>query len=230
MAAFGAGIAAFVSPCILPLVPVYVAGLAGSSADGSVLSTRRFGTFPLAVAFVIGFSVVFVPLGALAAYLGSLSVNYVDIIRKVGGAVLIVLGVHTSGLVRIPLLYRQVRVDINTSGKTGLIRSLLMGLAFALGWTPCVGAVLGGILGLAYGSDTVWRGAWLLGVFCLGLGVPFLAVSLALGPAGRFLRSINRHMRVVSIVSGAILVALGILMVTGQLVRVTAWLASFQVW
>ncbi|MDO8472408.1 MAG: cytochrome c biogenesis protein CcdA [Dehalococcoidia bacterium] len=225
LAALGAGIVSFLSPCVLPLVPVYIAGLAGTTADGSTPSLKWFSTLPLAVAFVIGFSAVFVPLGTLAAYLGQLSFNYVDIIRKIGGGVLIVLGIRMTGLVKIPLLYREVRIDIKTGATRGIVRSSLMGMAFALGMTPCVGAVFGGILALAYGSGTVWHGAWLLGVYSLGLGLPFIAISMALTPMTKYLRAINRRLRVVSMASGFIIVALGILMVTNQLIRVTGILA-----
>ncbi len=225
LTALGGGILAFLSPCVLPLVPVYIAGLAGSSVEESSRHSP-FSSLPLALAFVLGFSAIFVPLGALAAYLGSLTINYVDVIRKVGGVILVILGIHMMGLIKVPFLYRQAGIEVRTGRKRGVVRSTLMGLAFALGWTPCVGAVLGGILGLAYSSDTVWDGVKLLIVFSLGLGIPFVAVSLAIGPASRFFKVINRHARMISVASGVLLVALGILMMTGQLVRLTAALSA----
>lgn len=224
-AALAAGIASFLSPCVLPLIPVYVASLAGTAADGSPSVTSIRSTLPQAIAFVFGFSAVFIALGALAGYLGRIGIDYVGVMRKVGGGLLILLGVQASGLIPIPLLYREVRADIRVESRRGIMRSGLMGLAFALGWTPCVGAVLGGILALAFGSQTVWQGVRLLSVYSLGLGLPFLAVSLALAPASRYLRAINRHMRIVSIASGCILIALGILMISGELVRITGWLS-----
>ncbi|HEX77910.1 MAG TPA: cytochrome c biogenesis protein CcdA [Dehalococcoidia bacterium] len=216
--AFGAGIASFLSPCILPLVPVYLANMAGSSAVVGDSAVGYRGTFYHALLFVVGFSVVFIALGAAAGWLGAVLSAHMGLLRKMAGALLIVLGLHLMGAIKIPFLYRERRIGLG-EGRPSYWRSFLVGLAFSLGWTPCIGPILGGILALAWSSETVWSGVFYLTAYCLGLGIPFLVTGLAVAPVSRQLKRLNRYLNLVSIVSGLFLIALGALIISEALVR-----------
>lgn len=214
LVAFGAGVLSFLSPCVLPLVPAYVGYLAGSSASSSEAADRRLTTLTHSAAFVAGFSLVFVGFWASFGAIGYVLQDYKDLFRQIGGVVLIVLGVHQMELLRIPLLYRQFRPDIRFAPKMTPAASLLVGVAFAAGWTPCVGPILAGIIGLAAISDTVGQGALLLLAYSLGLGVPFLATGMAIAQATRLLNRVKPYLRPISIASGLLLVGIGILMLS----------------
>ncbi|NMM46258.1 cytochrome c biogenesis protein CcdA [Rhodospirillaceae bacterium KN72] len=226
-AALLAGLLSFVSPCVLPIVPPYLAYLAGISfeelrdEDGTTSAARRL--VPIAMAFVGGFTVVFVSLGAGASIIGQTIAQYFDILSIIAGVVILIMGLHFLGIFRISLLYREARVQVDRK-PPGMIGAFVMGLAFAFGWTPCVGPVLAAILFVAGSSDTVWRGAGLLAVYSIGIGVPFiLAAAFAsrfLGWAARF----KRHMHKVEMVMGALLVLTGILFMTGQMKEISFWL------
>lgn len=224
LVALGAGIVSFVSPCVLPLVPVYVGNLAACAAEGAALKHSRRRAVLHSAVFVLGFSTVFVSLGAVVGLLGWFGGGYNVLLRRIAGGVLILFGVYATGLLRLPFLYREARLSLGSGKAPGYPRSFMVGVAFALGWTPCVGPVLGGILALAWSSQTVWEGVSLLSVYSLGLGIPFLAVSLALAPATRVLGAINRHARLISMVAGILMVILGLLMLTDQLNRLTGLL------
>ncbi len=211
--ALAAGAVSFLSPCVLPLVPIYVAKLAGAS--GSVAATRR-DTFARAVAFVAGFSLVFIALGASVGLVGYALRDHLGTFAQASGLLLIVLGLHQSGILRIPLLYR----GFSTSGPSdprGYIGWALVGGAVSVGWVPCVGPVLGSILTYAASSATVAKGALLLTFYSLGLALPFLAAGLAAGSAGAVLRRMHRWIPVVELVSGSLLIVAGILIFTNRL-------------
>lgn len=229
--AFVAGLLSFLSPCVLPLVPVYIGYLSGTTAADH--GTSRLRTAGHAGVFVGGFSLVFVALGSLAGLAGYLVTAPTGVLGvvgrlavglsqalpwldRLGGALLIVLGLHLTGLVRIPWLYRELRVDTSGSQRRGLWASAVVGMAFAAGWTPCVGPYLMSILILASNTGTVARGALLLAVYSLGLGVPFLLAGLALGAVSAQLRRLNRYLNVVSIAGGGLLIAMGLLLVFGR--------------
>jgi cytochrome c-type biogenesis protein len=217
--AFAAGILSFLSPCQLAVVPGFVGHLS-KTASGEASSRAR--TVSHAVAFVLGFSAVFVVLGASVGLVGYLLYDYLPILRKVGGVVLIVFGLQAIGVLTIPFLYREARVQVSTGRRSGYLSSLLLGLAFGIGWTPCIGLTLAGILLLASSSQTAAQGALLLMVYSLGLGLPFLGTALALGRASRLLRRINRRGNLVSMASGALLVGMGMLVYTNQIARLPA--------
>lgn len=213
-AAFVAGVFSFLSPCVLPLVPVYLANLGGVSSLAG--EARRWIVFLHALIFVAGFSLVFILVGASIGLLGVfLPAN---VLRTVGGAVLIAFGLFLLAATRIPWLNFEARLG-RAFGGVGYLRSLLLGAAFALGWTPCVGPILSGILILAAASQTAWQGVYLLAAYSLGLGIPFIAVGLALGAALPVLRWLRRWSTVISIVSGLLLIAIGALMLTNVLLR-----------
>ncbi len=213
LVAFGAGLLSFLSPCVLPLVPAYIGHLAGTSSI-SAPESRRMVTLVHSVAFVLGFSLVFVGFWASIGLIGYVLPGYADLFRQVGGVVLIVLGLHQMGLFQISLLYREFRMEPRLTSAATPVTSLLVGVAFAAGWTPCVGPVLAGIIGLASMSDTVSRGTFLLVAYSLGLGVPFLATGLALAQASALLNRLKRHLNVISIASGVLLVGIGLLMLS----------------
>lgn len=224
--AFLAGLLSFVSPCVLPIVPPYLAYLAGLSldeakGDGSGAGVRRLTLS--AAGFVLGFSTVFVALGATASILGQLAARYFDMLSIVAGVIIIAMGLHFLGVLRISLLYRDARFQVNRR-PAGLVGTYVMGLAFAFGWTPCVGPVLAAILFVAGAEATAAHGALLLTAYSLGIGLPFLAAALL---AGRFLgwaARFRRHMHKVEMAIGGILVATGILFVTGRMADIANWL------
>ncbi len=221
LVSFAAGILTFVSPCVLPLIPAYLSFITGESID-TLTKERRPLTRTLlhAAFFIFGFTVIFVLLGASASYLGTLAGRYRDVLRWAGGIVVIVLGVHMAGIVRIPLLYRQSRVETGRPA-WGYIGSFLVGIAFAVGWTPCVGPILSSILILASAQETVARGMLLLTVYSLGLGIPLLLTALFINWALRFFTAVRRWFRAIEIVSGTVLILLGALLITDSLQRVS---------
>lgn len=220
--AFAAGFLSFASPCVLPLVPVYLSYLAGAAVGAGGRAPTRLELFVQALAFVFGFSVVFVSLGAIAGLIGVSLAPQLPIIRQIGGVILIVFGLHTAGVFRITALLREWRPQISpASGRFGSATSFVLGMVFAFGWTPCVGPVLGGILMLASTSDTALQGAYLLAVYSLGMGIPFLIAGLLAGALKEFLKKVNRYLRAVEVVSGILLVVLGILVFTGELQRLS---------
>jgi cytochrome c-type biogenesis protein len=223
-----AGLISFLSPCVLPLVPPYLCYMAGVSLDqltgqSSQMVARRTVFFS-SLAFVLGFSTIFVLLGATASAVGRLVAAHLDVLAVVGGAIIIVMGLHFLGILRIGLLYREARVQV--SHPAGPVGSYLMGLAFAVGWTPCIGPVLGTILLVAGSEQSVASGALLLGVYSLGLGVPFLAAGLFAGPFMRFMARFRKHVATVEKTMGALLVVTGVLFVTGQITTFSFWLLS----
>lgn len=222
LAAFVAGIASFISPCVLPLVPAYLSYMSGVSlADLRGAGEKRGGAgrvFLPSLAFVLGFSVVFVALGASASALGQKLLNALPVLARIAGVLILVLGVHMTGLVRIPFLMYERRFQ---AGKgAGVATSFVMGLAFAFGWTPCIGPILASILALAANADTVGRGVWLLAVYSAGLGIPFLLAGLFLNVFYSFFGRIQKHFHAIEVVCGVVLIAVGLLLVLDQFDRI----------
>ncbi|WP_374628251.1 cytochrome c biogenesis CcdA family protein [Pannonibacter indicus] len=222
-----AGVLSFVSPCVLPLVPPYLGFIAGTSLeelsadDRTDEAVRR--VFFAALAFVAGFSTVFVLLGASASFLGQMVTQHIQILGYVAGVLTIVMGLHFLGLFRIPLLYREARVHLDRK-PAGLAGAYVIGLAFGFGWTPCVGPVLAAILFVAGSEETVARGAILLSAYAMGLGIPFLIAALFAGPFLRFMQRARRHMGKVEKGMGVVLVLTGIMFLTGQMAVFSYWL------
>ncbi|MEK7284722.1 MAG: cytochrome c biogenesis protein CcdA [Chloroflexota bacterium] len=212
--AFGAGILSFLSPCVLPLVPAFLVNIAG---EASLTGNARARTVVHAFAFVLGFSVVFVALWVAIALVGALAGELVYWLQRVGGLLLVVLGMHMLGLITLPFL--AARMDLRLEGSTvGLPRSFLIGTAFGVGMTPCVGPYLGAILTLLLTAD-IASGAVLLLAYALGMGVPFLLIATGLGSARAAVRALARNMRVVNAVGGALVIAMGLLLASGQFTR-----------
>jgi cytochrome c-type biogenesis protein len=224
--AFLAGVVSFLSPCVLPLVPGYVSMLSGESieelrAGGSVGVTRRI--FLNSIAFVVGFSTVFIALGASATWVGTFLSTQRRPFEIVAGIVVIVFGLHLTGLVKIPFLYRDARIDTGTP-KRGLVGSYILGFAFAFGWTPCIGPILSGILLLAESRDTVFAGMFLLAIYSAGLAIPFLLTGLGLSQFLRFYGRFRKHLQVVEILSGALLIAIGLLIAFNKFTVLSGYL------
>jgi cytochrome c-type biogenesis protein len=222
-AAFLAGILSFISPCVLPLVPAYLANLAGSTAIETETRTSRWPALFHSLCFVLGFTIIFVVLGASVGLIGTVITAQAAILRYVAGGAIILMGIFIILALKIPWLNYEKRLHFKSSRNPGYLRSVLIGAAFALGWTPCVGPVLGSILALAWSSHDVLLGAQLLIVYSLGMGIPFIIIGLAWGSVMPLWKTINKHLGIISIVSGVLLIILGILILTDNL----SWLGQF---
>ena len=219
--AFLAGLASFLSPCVFSLVPAYVSYLggravrqAGASGEGE-LRANRWVTFSHGVAFVLGFSVVFVVLGVAVSAAGGILYDIRYYLAKIGGIVVIILGLHMIGILRIPFLEYDVRVHDAPSNRWGYLSSALLGVFFSAGWSPCVGPVLGAILTLAINGGSVALGAKLLSAYSAGLAVPFLAAALGIGWVTTILRKYSKTMHYVEIGMGVVLVIVGVMLFAG---------------
>lgn len=213
-----AGILSFTSPCCLPLMPgyvSYVSGVAGSRPDAVAIRSRVLGA---AVLFVAGFATVFTALGAGASSLGGFLLAHRQSLTRATGLFVVLMGLVTMGAIRIPGLNREVRLDLRRV-RPGPLGAVPLGMAFALGWTPCIGPVLAGILTAAATTQGAWRGASLLFVYSLGLGIPFLLLAVGYARAGSVFGWLRRHGRAVEVAGGVVLIVMGILMVTGQWLR-----------
>jgi cytochrome c-type biogenesis protein len=221
--AFGAGVLSFASPCVLPLVPAYVGHLAGRTLDKEDASRAK--TLAHALVFVLGFTAIFVALGASVGLVGFLVQDVIKSVafRIVAGAILVVMGLHMAGILRINALYRDTRFQMRPNRRLGLLSSFLIGVIFAAGWTPCIGPILGTILVYAGTQGTVTQGALLLTAYSLGLGVPFLVAGYALEAATKVVRRLNRHAHAVELTSGALMVAMGFVV----MFNVMTWLAAY---
>jgi cytochrome c-type biogenesis protein len=223
-----AGLASFLSPCVLPLVPPYLTYLGGTTLDqlagGEEIDARLWRRVVLAaVFFVLGFSTVFVGFGAGASALGQWIQAHKSELAVVAGIVIVLFGLHFLGLLRVPLLYREARFHTD-SGGASLAGAYVMGLAFAFGWTPCIGPVLATVLTLAANEASLGAGVRLLLVYSLGLGIPFVLAAVAIGPFLGFLKRFRRHLGRVEKAMGLLLVAAGILMLTGSLNSFGTWM------
>jgi cytochrome c-type biogenesis protein len=226
LAALIAGLVSFLSPCVLPLVPPYLVYMAGTSlerfADREPEPRVRRETVAAALLFVLGFTTVFVALGASASVVGSLIRVYSGPLAIIAGIIIIVMGLHFLGLTPIALLHRQKRLDV--AKPVGLWGAYVMGLAFAFGWTPCIGPILAAILAVAASEQTVTRGAGLLAVYSLGLGIPFIIAAFAIEPFAAFLARFKNYLHRVEQAMGALLVLTGIAFLTGSINQVSGWL------
>ncbi|MDO8360254.1 MAG: cytochrome c biogenesis protein CcdA [Devosia sp.] len=224
---FGAGVLSFLSPCVLPLVPPYLTYMSGSSFDqlrvdhASAGAIWRKSVFT-SLFFILGFSAVFITFGATATAFGQAFRQALPIITPIAGLFIIAMGLHFLGVFRIGFLDRQMRHS-GPGAASGPLGGFLLGLAFAVGWTPCIGPVLAAILSVAAVQDTAWQGAGLLGVYSLGLGVPFLLAGIAIGPFLTFFSTFRKHLGTVEKVMGALLVLTGLLFLTGQFTRISYW-------
>lgn len=228
LAALSAGVVTFLSPCVLPLIPGYLAFMTGmTTSELSDDSRRTSSVLVPALLFVAGFSIVFVGLGVSASALGGFLSENRQLLETVAGVLVIALGFFMLGIVKVPWLYGEARFEMQKARRFGSAAALVMGMAFAFGWSPCVGPILGSILMMAASSAEVGRGALLLAAYSVGLGVPFIAVALLLGRVKPLLSWLNRHALAINRVAGVVLIALGVLIITGWIGAVVGFLSRF---
>ncbi len=225
LGAFVAGLLSFLSPCVLPLVPPYLCFLAGVSFEEFASDDRTMtgSVFKTALAFVLGFTTVFVLLGATASVVGQALTRYLETLSIVAGLVIMVMGLHFLGVLRLSWLMATKRADIDKK-PPGMFGGYIIGLAFAFGWTPCVGPVLAAILFMASSTDTAWQGAGMLFVYSLGIGLPFLAAALFAKPFLLMMGRAKRHMQTIERVMGGLLIVTGLLFMTGQMSNMAYWM------
>ncbi|HET8706498.1 MAG TPA: cytochrome c biogenesis protein CcdA [Pseudomonadales bacterium] len=213
--AFIAGVASFLSPCVLALVPAYIGYLSGRAAGGENEAGNRFITFTHGIAFVIGFSLVFVAFGALASALGGLLYDFRIWLGRIGGLVVVVFGLHMIGILRLPFLEYDTRVQELPDQKWGYLSSALMGVFFSAGWSPCVGPVLGAILTLAMNGGSISQGVVLLSAYSAGLAVPFLLAAIGVSWVSTILRKYNKVMRYTEVAMGVLMIIIGLMLMFG---------------
>lgn len=218
--AFLAGLASFLSPCVFSLVPAYIGYLGGRAAGGEATDNNRFITFTHGLAFVLGFSLIFITLGVASSAFGRLLFDLRFYLAKLGGIVVIIFGLHMIGVFRIPFLEYDTRVQQLPDRKWGYFSSVLMGIFFSAGWAPCVGPVLGAILTLALNGGSISTGVSLLSAYSAGLAIPFLIAALGVGWVSMTLKKYGKVMHYVEIVMGVILVIVGVMLFTGIFERI----------
>jgi cytochrome c-type biogenesis protein len=232
LAAFVAGILSFISPCVLPLIPGYVSFVSGVSLEemrsgsGGALASSRRQVLITSLFFVLGFSLVFIALGATASAVGKFLLMRLPMLSKIAGALLIILGLHMMGVFRIPWLENEKRVQSDRK-PAGPLGAIVVGIAFAFGWTPCIGPILSGILTLAASKQTVWEGVQLLTVYSAGLGIPFLLTSVAINQFFAASKRIRKYYHAIEVVSGVLLIAIGLLIFTGRLSVIVQFLTPY---
>jgi cytochrome c-type biogenesis protein len=228
LAAFVAGFLSFISPCVLPLIPGYISFVSGASLEDmrAGQGAARRQVLLSSLAFVLGFSIVFIALGASATAIGRFIFDKLPILTKIAGVLIIIFGLHMMGVFRLGFLDSEKRAQTQRK-PAGPIGALLVGFAFAFGWTPCIGPILAGILVVAGSKDTIGEGVLLLAVYSLGLGVPFLLTSLAIDRFFSVAAAIRRHYHAIELSSGGLLVAIGLLIFTGQLTVIVRYLQPY---
>lgn len=230
-----AGLLSFLSPCVLPIVPFYLSYLSGVgmnqiSAQAEVSAAVRLRAFLAACCFALGVITIFMGLGATATAFGGLVREYFDILRWVAAAIIIVMGLHFLGVIRIGILYRQFRADAGDSNNVSLIGAYVIGLAFAFGWTPCVGPVLAAILFTAAGQETSGQGALLLFAYGLGMTLPFVAAALFIDPFMKWMARFRRHLGLVEKLMGVLLIIFGLLIATNSINIIAQWMLVHIPW
>jgi cytochrome c-type biogenesis protein len=224
--AFVAGILSFLSPCVLPLVPGYISIISGFSLDqlkgNAPSASLKRSVILSSIMFVIGFSISFVAIGATATAVGRMILTQMPFLQKVAGIIMVIFGLHVLGVFRITALYQDKRMhSVKTS--SGMLGALVLGLVFALGWSPCLGPILSVIFGLAAEQETVVKGMFLLLVYSAGLGVPFLMTSMGLNQFLAFYNRFKKHFRALEVVSGVLILSVGVLIFTGQMTRMNQY-------
>ena len=225
--AFSAGLLSFLSPCVLPLIPAYISYLTGTAVNDLNSKSAKLNVIYKSFGFVIGFSIIFILMGASITSLGKLLIGNQIIFRQIGGSLMILFGVHTMGLLKIKQLYREKRF-FSLSKASGKFGPVLMGMAFAAGWTPCIGPILSSILIYASSFETIGIGILLLCVYSLGLAVPFMLTALAIGSFIKYKNSILKYSRVISFISGLLLVTMGFLIYTNNVINLSRYFNFFN--
>ena len=213
--AFSAGLLSFLSPCVLPLIPAYVTYLTGTTVENINNPRKKLNTLYKSIGFVVGFSIIFIILGASVSTLGKLFVANQNILRKIGGALVVIFGLHTTGLFKIKYLYYEKKL-FPFKKMSGPFGSIFMGMAFATGWTPCIGPILSSILIYAGNTATLSQGIILLLIYSLGLALPFVLTAVAINNCSKYIRKFSKYLPIISIVSGILMILMGLLIFTNK--------------
>jgi len=224
-----AGVVSFLSPCVLPILPGYVAYLAGQATGCDPSRVDRWRVLAHGTAFILGFGLMFIILGATASVIGRVFIEYRIWIARIGGLLMVVFGLQMAGVIHLPFLDYGLRPTVNPNPRWGLASSLAMGFVFATGWTPCIGLVLGSVLTLAAYEASLARGILLLAVYAFGLSVPFLLTALLLDRMGIWLRRLTKVCRWISVIAGLLLIVFGVLFAANQLSLISRWLPSWEI-
>lgn len=219
LASLFAGVLTFVSPCVLPLIPAYITLITGLSIKELQNKQKLFKTFSYSLIFILGFSTVFVLLGLSITYLSSFLFENKDVLKIVGSIIIIIFGLHLTGIFKIKFLYKQFSLMDKFSSEINYLTVYLMGATFAVSWTPCVDPILASILILASNQDTVYKGTFLLVVYSLGLGIPFLLTALFINKFFYFFNSLKKYYKIIELVSGLLLIVIGLLIILGKFIR-----------
>lgn len=225
--ALAAGILSFFSPCVFPLLPAYVTHLTGGKIENSKLEVNRSKLFLRSIGFIIGFSLVFISLGASASFIGKIIMNYRVIIMQIAGLLIIIFGLQMAGLLKFKFLMKEKRIQSEHQSKN-MFSSILLGMAFASGWSPCVGLALSSILLLASSSDTLLQGVFLLSAYSIGMAIPFFIITIVISYSLQVLRKINKYLSKLAFINGMIMILLGFLVLSGQMQKISAWLSAFS--
>lgn len=219
LASFLAGILTFVSPCVLPLIPAYITLITGLSIKELQNKKKLFRIFTYSVAFILGFSTIFVLLGLSITYLSSFLFKNKDVLKIIGSIVIIIFGLHLTGMFKIKILYKQISLMDKFSNEINYLTVYLMGATFAISWTPCVDPILASILILASNQETIYKGTFLLVFYSLGLGIPFLLTALFINKFLYFFNSLKKYYKIIELVSGLLLIIIGILIIIGKFIK-----------
>lgn len=228
--AFAAGMLSFLSPCVFPLIPAYVSHLTGSSFQEGKIVVNRVSLLYQSLSFIVGFSLVFIAMGASASTIGRIFAQERELVQLISGLLIIVFGLQMTGLLKLRILMSGKTWESKRKSSRGTVHSLLTGVAFGAGWSPCVGLALSSILLMAGSSDSLWQGIGMLAVYSLGLGVPFLLISWLLTYSMNIMKKMNRWIPLLSKINGWLLIGMGFLLFTGQMQKISAWLARYTFW
>ena len=224
--ALAGGVLSFFSPCVFPLLPAYVTHLTSGKIESSELQVSRKKLYSRSIGFIIGFSVIFIALGASASFIGKLLMNYRLLIMQIAGILIIIFGMQMAGLLKFRFLMKEKRFHREEKTKS-IGGSILLGMAFATGWSPCVGLALSSILLLASSSDTLMQGIVLLGAYSLGMAIPFFIISILISYSLKAMKKINKYLSKLALVNGVIMILLGFLVLSGQMQKISAWLSAY---
>lgn len=227
--AFIAGILSFFSPCIFPLLPAYITHLTGGKVENGRLDVNRKVLYVRSLGFILGFSLIFIIMGASASFLGKIFLQYRLIIMQIAGILIIIFGLQMAGILKFKFLMMEKKFHSKKDDSKRMLRSVTLGMAFASGWSPCVGLTLSSILLLASSSETFYQGIYLLISYSLGLAVPFGIISIVISYSLRVMKRINKYLSKLAFINGMIMVILGILVLSGQMQKISAWLSSYSI-
>ncbi|MFP3844852.1 cytochrome c biogenesis CcdA family protein [Priestia filamentosa] len=225
--AFVGGILSFFSPCVFPLLPAYITHLTGGKIENSRLKLNRSTLYFRSVGFIVGFSLIFIVLGASASFIGKILMNYRVIIMQIAGLLIIIFGLQMAGFLKFKFLMKEKRIYTGRQSKN-MFSSILLGMAFASGWSPCVGLALSSILLLASSSETLSKGIFLLATYSLGMAIPFLIITIVISYSLKVMIRINKSLSKLAFINGGLMVMLGFLVLSGQMQKISAWLSAYS--